>query len=285
MSIADAEPVRNDVRRLEAVSNWAPRIGVKFYEAMRLVRLCETAEKIQVACCNGDAPTSKGEKACEAFEEYANSFGFSVDWPGIYPVMEKDGVRYHMPEYDGEPLEVVEDNVIKVFRFTLARATDEYVHQRDTNKWHHSSTIKAELEADFEEEEKYDHRVDIEEVYDNLFRHIPGLMNWNFYSEFTIQVSMTDLENDGWDEDMLRTYVTVIANWVDEGRMLRSEFTPYIRNTHDIYGQGTFTKEFGHFVVPKHPDLEWLDLSDEDENLNSRHDPIPTKTGYNESDL
>ena len=42
----------------------------------------------------------EADKAINEFERYAVSLGFEVYWPGLYPILKKNGYDIHLPERD-----------------------------------------------------------------------------------------------------------------------------------------------------------------------------------------
>lgn len=61
-----------------------------------LVRSANATARIQEHYCNGDATEQQANAAIDRFEKKAKALGFSVDWPGLYPVLYKDGQEIYM---------------------------------------------------------------------------------------------------------------------------------------------------------------------------------------------
>lgn len=64
-------------------------------EATHLLKLANTAFDAQEIECN----TNKSAKgAVLSFERYAKKLGLEVLWPGMWPVLKKNGKEIHLPE-------------------------------------------------------------------------------------------------------------------------------------------------------------------------------------------
>jgi hypothetical protein len=72
---------------------WAERMGIKVRQANHLVSLAAIAAAKQ---------TSKSDTAADRvmreFEIYADALGFQTCWPGLYPVLVKDGIEFTLPD-------------------------------------------------------------------------------------------------------------------------------------------------------------------------------------------
>ena len=73
----------------------ASRLGVKPGQLARLFTLAEAAAKaMELECSEDNAPDSKPKT--DAVEDYAKTLGYGVMWPGLYPILTKDGNQIHI---------------------------------------------------------------------------------------------------------------------------------------------------------------------------------------------
>lgn len=73
----------------------ASRLNVKPGQIRRLKNLAEQAANAQTEEHNTpNAPDST--PAINAVEKYAKSLGYDVMWPGLYPILVKDGNQFHI---------------------------------------------------------------------------------------------------------------------------------------------------------------------------------------------
>jgi len=73
----------------------ATRLGISVNQLRTLKRKADLAAKVQEAEHNEPhAPSS--DDATGKVEAYAKSLGYGVIWPGLYPVLTKDGQQYHI---------------------------------------------------------------------------------------------------------------------------------------------------------------------------------------------
>lgn len=90
-------------KRLEHLVNfarWCRREKIDPLKAAELIHLAERAFKAgETACNSADQSASKREqRAGEKFEKAAESLGFSVTWPGLYPTLSRGGHEVYLPE-------------------------------------------------------------------------------------------------------------------------------------------------------------------------------------------
>lgn len=73
----------------------ATRLGISISQLRTLKRKAETAATAQEREHNEpNAPDSSPQ--ISAVENYAKSLGYGVMWPGLYPVLTKDGNQVHI---------------------------------------------------------------------------------------------------------------------------------------------------------------------------------------------
>lgn len=85
------------VKPTKHFSAWCGLRGITLQQGVNLVRLAEAAANAQTREMNEEnAPDST--PAITRFEELAESLGFMVIWPGLYPVLVKDGHHYDLPD-------------------------------------------------------------------------------------------------------------------------------------------------------------------------------------------
>lgn len=91
------------MNRDQAIRLWASKHHVPLDGARKLMTLVEAAEKVQTDWHNGEASDRQANAACQAVSDQAAKLGYSVNWPGIFPVLVKDGNIIDLPDYDEEP--------------------------------------------------------------------------------------------------------------------------------------------------------------------------------------
>ena len=75
----------------------ARRFGINPHQLTRLKTLAALAARAQEQEHN-EPNSPDAMPAITAVEEYAESFGFTTLWPGLYPVFTKGGEQYHLPD-------------------------------------------------------------------------------------------------------------------------------------------------------------------------------------------
>jgi hypothetical protein len=73
----------------------AQRLGITVSQVRTLKRKCEEAATAQEREHNEQNAPSSQEKTA-AVENYAKSLGYGTIWPGLYPVLTKDGQQFHI---------------------------------------------------------------------------------------------------------------------------------------------------------------------------------------------
>lgn len=91
--------------RLIGFARWCARHGVEPFDAAELVALAQKAKRAGENHCNlGDRNGGKYERANdraqERFEEKAKAMGFGVQWPGLWPTLQRDGQNVYLPTVD-----------------------------------------------------------------------------------------------------------------------------------------------------------------------------------------
>lgn len=86
-------------------ARWCNNHNVEALDAAELLTLAQRAKRAGENYCNeGDRQGGKYERANdlaqERFEEKAKSLGFEVRWPGLWPMLRKDGQDVYMPATD-----------------------------------------------------------------------------------------------------------------------------------------------------------------------------------------
>jgi len=81
-------------------AHFANRDGVKPQDLGILVTLAHRAFSAgEKACNSGDTATvTRRDKACRQFENKAAELGYQVEWPGLRPVLRKNGSDVSLPE-------------------------------------------------------------------------------------------------------------------------------------------------------------------------------------------
>lgn len=79
-----------------AVERFAREHNISVTTVRRLITTAKLAATAGVTTCNtGDDKMEKYYGGL--FEEFAKEAGFTVSWPGLYPVLYRDGYAYHLP--------------------------------------------------------------------------------------------------------------------------------------------------------------------------------------------
>ena len=270
------------MNRTETAREWCRQVGIAHHQAIQLLKLSEAAEKVQTDWHNGDAKEAAAEKACNKFDTYAGKLGFDTMWPGLWPVLQRDGRDFYLPEYDEEGTVLVAGDVEKNFSFcVLGMLSATYHHKvKSDGMWHHCDTIDVDSES-------FDHRIDVvPDIIDNFLRLVPGLMEWDYYGDFTLHINMRELEEGGWDEGMLTLFIESIADWMQEAKPLRSECGPWQQESTDAWGSKIYIRRFADFVVPNHPNLEGWEFEDQTSRLSTgngvstRQCELPPEVSY-----
>jgi hypothetical protein len=77
-------------------ANFCIENGIKPRDAAELVSLAKRAFKVGERVANGEANSE--HPAFAAFEIRAKELGFEVSWPGLWPVLMKNGKDVYLPE-------------------------------------------------------------------------------------------------------------------------------------------------------------------------------------------
>ena len=88
-------------KRTAVADYFVQQTGMDQGQARYFLRLCGQREKAEVRCCNERDPDNSlrkaADKATDAVEKYATKFGLLTDWPGLWPVLVKDGRSIYLP--------------------------------------------------------------------------------------------------------------------------------------------------------------------------------------------
>ncbi len=92
--------MRNSKSLYDAVqfANWCDREKVSPGDAADLLSLAKKAHAAGVRACNEPGHSEREKKAGERFEAKAAELGYTVDWPGLWPVLRKNGQDVFLPE-------------------------------------------------------------------------------------------------------------------------------------------------------------------------------------------
>ncbi len=81
----------------QQIKNFSEQTGITIRDTKRLIKLADSAAKAQEQEHNrSNAPRS--ESLTSSIEKIAEKNQVKVIWPGLYPVFQKDGKQYHLPE-------------------------------------------------------------------------------------------------------------------------------------------------------------------------------------------
>lgn len=243
-----------------AIKQFAQLLGISIHQAARLVKLSEEAERAQTDWHNGDAKEEAAEQSCNAFEVAAGKLGFECEWPGMFPLLNREGRSFSLPDWDDERQTVEDGDVTKWFSYTVQDV--DYHHEAGTDgTWHHADTIDHEADEDGE---KYDHKLNtISDIFDDLLRFVPGLEEYDWYGSFSLKVNLRELDEAGWDELTLRCFVEGVGDHIAEGKPLQTECEPYLYETTDAYGNKINVWRFPGFIVPEILSMEGMEFEEQ----------------------
>lgn len=88
------------LRACVAFARFAADNGLDPFDAAHLCHLARKAFTAGERNCNlgTDASDAAEQRAGNAFEEKAKAHGFKVQWPGLWPMLLKDGRSVYLPE-------------------------------------------------------------------------------------------------------------------------------------------------------------------------------------------
>ena len=78
----------------KVLEDFADRIGLSYQQVMYLHRAAEDAFNTEDKGLSQDAI----ERATKNFEKIAAKHGFTVSWPGLWPLLHKDGQDVFLPD-------------------------------------------------------------------------------------------------------------------------------------------------------------------------------------------
>jgi hypothetical protein len=81
------------------LARFATESGVGFADAIRLAKLAERRAKAEAYAISNDDENARfrADAALKRVEKFAVELGFGVSWPGLWPVVTKDGREFHLP--------------------------------------------------------------------------------------------------------------------------------------------------------------------------------------------
>ena len=87
-------------RRTVALMRFAERHGLTYEQVAKLSRLAHAAHRAGERYCSIDRPglEEASDRAQARFEKYAAECGFTATWPGLWPVLHRDGRDVYLPE-------------------------------------------------------------------------------------------------------------------------------------------------------------------------------------------
>lgn len=84
-------------RHTIAVARFATEHRVTVDDVIELCRLARRAFRAGERACNAPDPEHAEQRAATKFERLAQQLGFTVDWPGLWPVLHRDGRDIYLP--------------------------------------------------------------------------------------------------------------------------------------------------------------------------------------------
>ncbi len=83
-------------------ANFAIEQGLLPYDLAELILLARRAFSAgeRAASVDDEVASRREDKTGEAFAEKAQSLGYTVIWPGLWPTLVKDGKQIHLPSID-----------------------------------------------------------------------------------------------------------------------------------------------------------------------------------------
>ena len=253
------------MNRTEAARDFRKLTGTPLHQVIRLLRLCEAAEQAQTDWHNGDGSEQSAESTCVAFEAAAAKLGFECDWPGLFPILVRDGQQFHLPDYEEEPTRLHVGDTERHYCFDIMSLLSVDYHHAGEGIWHHEANVD-DLAEDYDD--KYDWKIGaIDEIIDNYCRLIPGLTDVDYYGEYNIKVNLRELEEGGWDEGMLATFFESIVEWMNDAQPLITEGPPWFQESTDNYGNKIYIRRIPDLILPNHPNLEGWATEDQTDRM------------------
>lgn len=66
--------------------------------AQQLNRLCSLADRCAAEQEDYHNTGHNPDDSLRALESFAGELGFAIDWPGLWPVLKRDGQMFYIPE-------------------------------------------------------------------------------------------------------------------------------------------------------------------------------------------
>lgn len=95
-------PISAKMRSYVAFARFSINNNLTALETAELITLANKAFHAAERWCNtGSARDESANSRCKhRFEDKARSLGFSVSWPGLWPLLERNGVEVNLPSLD-----------------------------------------------------------------------------------------------------------------------------------------------------------------------------------------
>jgi len=94
----EAQPISINGESIVKTADYAPFARNMGIDPQQLRNLCRLAD---IAAIDQEEQHNTGKDSSASIaklEAYAVALGFSVRWPGLYPVLHRDGQPFHLPE-------------------------------------------------------------------------------------------------------------------------------------------------------------------------------------------
>jgi hypothetical protein len=79
-------------------AHWCQNNSLTPTDGAELITLAKRAHSAGVRGCNVPCGPEREERAGQRFEDKAHELGFMVDWPGLWPVLRKNGRDIMLPD-------------------------------------------------------------------------------------------------------------------------------------------------------------------------------------------
>jgi hypothetical protein len=240
------------VSKYADIKRWATNIGLRLSDAIKLAKLSDELATLQEYEHNTGIVLPDADTKLAIFTQVAARCGFSLSWPGIYPMLHRrsDKATFMLPETESSTLVNVEIGSTTRWYF-VSGVDNNYVHVGE-GRWVAENTLsKIPFGAE---------KITGADILDDFTRFIPGVEEVHEYGSLNLKIELDCLEEAGWSENDVITYMTTLAMHLQQDRAVISEHSPSLRETVDPWGTPIVVTDFYHFVVPEHCDIEHLAL-------------------------
>lgn len=221
------------------IRTWAKGVGISFGTALKLVQLSDQLANLQVTQCNEKVDEALIDKLSDELTALAKRLGFSVIWPGPYPVFVEGEKHYSLPDCDISESYIKVKNPVVHKTYSVDMPDKNYCHLAN-GVWHSEDNLR-------ENDNRITNSIKVSRIFCNLLRVISGFVeeidDCDSYVNITVRINNLYLYKGGWTEMKLIKFLEGIANHLNKDGVMRSEKEPTFLADDLLY--------FGNFEVPK----------------------------------